>query len=236
MKSLVSLAAVVASLGMSSLAGASLVYGGGTETGSRFNPAQAGVITYMNCFAVAGAGDSQLLVDSISVGIRRGPTAGVLTSVGINIYAAEMTYDAATQTFGRGANFLVYSSKLGADASAAFVTQQVGTGALSGVTLNLERTSNAGLGGFWIGVEFFGPNATNAINGWRVTNAPTTGASINGFGMFNYNGSGAFESLYTLGTGAPSRFMVNVDGTLVPAPGALALLGLAGVAGGRRRR
>jgi MYXO-CTERM domain-containing protein len=30
--------------------------------------------------------------------------------------------------------------------------------------------------------------------------------------------------------------MVNVDGTLVPAPGALALLGLAGVAGGRRRR
>jgi hypothetical protein len=236
MKSLVSLAAVVASLGMSSLAGASLVYGGGTETGSRFNPGQPGVITYMNCFTAAGASDAQLLLDSISVGIRRGPTAGFLTSVGINIYAAEMTYDAATQTYGRGENFLVYSSKLGADASAAFVTQQVGTGPLSGITLNLERTSNAGLGGFWVGVEFFGPNAANANNGWRVTNAPTTGASINAFGMFNYNASGAFQAFFTLGAGAPSRFMVDVNGTLVPAPGALALLGAAGLAGSRRRR
>lgn len=236
MKSLVSVAAVVASLGMSSLAGASLVYGGGTETGSRFNPGQAGVITYMNCFTAAGASDTQLLLDSISVGIRRGPTDGFLTSVGINIYAAEMTFDAGTGTFGVGANYLVYSSKLGADAAAGFTTQQVGTGALSGVSLNLERNSNAGLGGFWIGVEFFGPNATNSINGWRVVNAPTTGASVNGFGMFNYNASGSFAAFYTLGAGVPSRFMVDVNGSLVPAPGALALLGLAGVAGSRRRR
>jgi MYXO-CTERM domain-containing protein len=236
MKSFVSVAAVVASLGMSSLASAALVYGGGTETGSRFNPGQAGVISYMNCFTATGAADSQLLLDSISVGIRRGPTAGFLTSVGINIYAAEMTYDAATQSFGLGANYLVYSGKLGADASAGFVTQQVGTGAISGITLNLERTSNAGLGGFWIGVEFTGPNAANAINGWRVVNAPVTGASVNGFGMFNYDASGSFAAFYTLGTGAPSRFMVNVDGSLVPAPGAMALLGLAGVAGSRRRR
>jgi len=236
MKSLVSVAAVVASLGMSSLASAALVYGGGTETGSRFNPGQAGVISYMNCFTATGAADSQLLLDSISVGIRRGPTAGFLTSVGINIYAAEMTYDATTQSFGLGANYLVYSGKLGADAAGGFITQQVGTGAISGVTLNLERTSNAGLGGFWIGVEFTGPNATNAINGWRVVNAPATGASVNGFGMFNYNASGSFAAFYNFGAGAPSRFMVNVDGSLVPAPGALALLGLAGVAGSRRRR
>jgi MYXO-CTERM domain-containing protein len=30
--------------------------------------------------------------------------------------------------------------------------------------------------------------------------------------------------------------MVNVNGTLVPAPGALALLGVAGLVGSRRRR
>jgi MYXO-CTERM domain-containing protein len=68
-------------------------------------------------------------------------------------------------------------------------------------------------------------------------NGPTTGASINGFGMFNYQASGAFQAFYTLGASpTPSRFKVDVNGTLVPAPGAFALLGVAGLLGGRRRR
>jgi MYXO-CTERM domain-containing protein len=93
------------------------------------------------------------------------------------------------------------------------------------------------LGGWWIGVEFTGANAANVSNGWRVVNVPTTGASINGFGMFNYQASGAFDAFYTLGASpTPSRFLVDVNGTLVPAPGALALLGVAGLAGARRRR
>jgi MYXO-CTERM domain-containing protein len=162
-------------------------------------------------------------------------TAGALVDVGINIYAAEMTYDGTN--FGRGADYLIYSSaSLGG--GAASVTQLVNTGAVSGVTLNLELASNAGLGGWWIGVEFTGVNAANTANGWRLVNAPVTGASINGFGIFNNAGSGVFQSFFAFGTppgSTPSRMMVDVNGSLVPAPGAIALLGLAGLAGRRRR-
>ena len=236
MKSLLFAAATVA-LVATSASNAALVYGGGTETGNRFN-AGAGAITYMNCFtAIDGTGaQTQLAVDSAIVGIRRLVAAGALTDVGIKIYAAEMTYDGTN--FGRGANYEIYSSaSLGA--GAASVTQLVNTGAVSGVTLNLETLSNAGLGGWWIGVEFTGANAASTANGWRVVNAPTTGASINAFGAFNNAGSGVFQAFFAFGTppgSSPSRLMVDVNGTLVPAPGALALLGVAGLVGGRRRR
>jgi MYXO-CTERM domain-containing protein len=226
---------VVAAVAFASAADAALVYGGGTETGSRFN-AGAGAITYMNCFTAIGAGQTQLSLESAIVGIRRIATAGALLDVGINIYAAEMTFDGTN--FGRGANTLIYSSaSLGG--GAASVTQLVNTGAVSGVTLNLETASNVGLGGWWIGVEFTGANAANSANGWRVVNAPTTGASINAFGMFNYNNSGAFQSFFALGNppgSSPSRMMVDVNGSLVPAPGAFALLGVAGLVASRRRR
>ena len=232
MKSVFFASATVA-LVATSASNAALVYGGGSETGSRFN-AGAGAITYMNCFTAVGAGQTQLAVDSAIVGIRRLAAAGALVDVGIKIFAAEMTFDGVN--FGRGANYEIYSSaSLGA--GTASVTQLVNTGAVSGVTLNLETVSNAGFGGFWIGIEFTGANAANLANGWRVVNAPTTGASINAFGMFNYQASGAFQAFYTLGASpTPSRFLVDVNGTLVPAPGALALLGVAGLAGARRRR
>jgi len=228
-------ASAVAALALASASNAALVYGGGTETGSRFN-AGAGAITYMNCFTAVGAGDTQLSLESAIVGIRRLTASGALLDVGINIYAAEMTFDGTN--FGRGANYLIYSSSsLGG--GAVSLTQLVNTGSVSGVTLNLELASNAGLGGWWIGVEFTGENAANTANGWRVVNAPTTGASINAFGIFNNAGSGAFQAFFAFGNppgSSPSRMMVDVNGTLVPAPGALALLGVAGLAGARRRR
>ena len=226
----------LAAIAFASTSSAALVYGGGTETGSRFN-AGAGAITYMNCFtAIDGTGaQTQLAVDSAIVGIRRLVAAGALTDVGIKIYAAEMTFDGTN--YGRGANYEIYSSaSLGA--GTASVTQLVNTGAVSGVTLNLETVSNAGLGGWWIGVEFTGANAANTANGWRVTNAPTTGASLNAFGVYNNAGSGVFQAFFAFGTppgSTPSRMMVDVNGTLVPAPGAIALLGLAGLVGRRRR-
>ena len=236
MKSLLFATATLA-LVATSASNAALVYGGGTETGSRFN-AGAGAIAYMNCFtAIDGTGaQTQLAVDSAIVGIRRLVAAGALTDVGIKIYAAEMTFDGTN--YGRGANYEIYSSaSLGA--GTASVTQLVNTGAVSGVTLNLETVSSAGFGGWWIGVEFTGANAANTANGWRVTNAPTTGASLNAFGAFNNAGSGVFQAFFAFGTppgSSPSRLMVDVNGTLVPAPGAMALLGVAGLVGARRRR
>ncbi len=236
MKSLLFATATLA-LVATSASNAALVYGGGTETSSRFN-AGAGVITYMNCFTAVGAGQTQLAVDSAIVGIRRLVSSGSVIDVGIKIYAAEMTFDGTN--FGRGANYQIYSSA-SIGPGAASVTQLVNTGAVSGVTLNLETVSNAaaGLGGWWIGVEFTGANAGNAANGWRVMNAPTTGSSLNAIGIFNNAGSGVFQAFFAFGTppgSSPSRMMVDVNGTLVPAPGAFALLGVAGLVGGRRRR
>lgn len=241
MKSLLLSIATVALVATSTSNAAVLVYGGGTQTGFRFN-ADAGVITYMNCFtAIDGTGlQTQLVLDSAIVGIRRLAAAGALIDVGINISAAEMTYDGAN--YGLGASYPMYSSaSLGA--GAASVTQLVDTGAVSGVTLNLETVSNAGFGGFWIGVEFTGANAANTANGWRVVNTPTTGTSINSFGMFNYTSSGAFQAPYNLGAApTPSRFMVDVNGTLsgsaIPEPGTWAFLtlGLMGLTVFRRRR
>jgi MYXO-CTERM domain-containing protein len=233
----VKLISVFAAVAIASASNAALVYGGGTETGSRFN-AGAGAIAYMNCFtAIDGtAAQNQLAVDSAIVGIRRIAAAAALTDVGINIYAAEMTFDGTN--YGRGANYQIYSSaSLGG--GTASVTQLVNTGAVSGVTLNLETVSSAGFGGWWIGVEFTGANAASTANGWRVMNAPTTGSSINAFGIFNNAGSGVFQAFFAFGTppgSSPSRMMVDVNGTLVPAPGAFALLGVAGLVGGRRRR
>jgi hypothetical protein len=183
----------------------------------------------MNCStAIDGTGlQTQLVLDSAIVGIRRLASAGALTDVGIKIYAAEMTYDGTN--FGRGANYEIYSSdSLGA--GTASLTQLVDTGAVSGVTLNLETVSNAGLGGWWMGVEFTGANAANTANGWRIVDAPTTGSSINSFGLFNYNNSGVFQAPITFAAPIPSRFMVDVNGTLsgsaVPEPGKAAFLTL----------
>lgn len=222
---------------------AAIIYGGGTETGSRFN-AGAGAITYMNCYtAIDGtAAQTQLAVDSAIVGIRRLVASGALVDVGINIYAAEMTYDGVN--FGRGADYQIYSSaSLGA--GAASVTQLVNTGAVSGVTLNLETISNVGFGGWWMGVEFTGANAANTANGWRVMNAPTTGSSINAFGIFNNAGSGVFQAFFAFGTppgASPSRFMVDVNGTLggsaaaVPEPSSFALISVIGLLGSVYRK
>jgi hypothetical protein len=220
---------------------AALVYGGGQETGTRFNPG-AGAITYMNTFTAVTPEQNVLEITSAAFGVRRVATSGALIDVGLNLYAAEMTFDGSD--FGRGANNLIFSTpSLGAGAASA--TQIVNTGALSGIDLALETTSNAGLGGWWMGLEFTGPNAGNAANGWRVvTNAPLTGASINAFGIFNNGGSGIFEAFFAFGTppgSSPSRLMVDVIGVLKSeasaAPAPLPLLGVgATVACARRLR
>lgn len=220
---------------------AALVYGGGTQTTTRTNPG-AGAIAYMNNFTAVTQGQNVLVISSAVYGIRRIATAGALLDVGVNIYAAEMTYDGAN--FGRGANSLIYSTNsLGA--GTASVTQLLNTGSISGVNLALELTSNPGFGGWWMGLEFTGPNAANNANGWRVVNAPTTGSSNNSFGLFNYQGSGVFQPSVAFGTppgSSPSRLMVYVNGTLksvspspLPVPGPLPLFGLAAAAAWTRR-
>ena len=156
------------------------VYTSGTQTDSRYNPGATDVITYMNCFTAVAAGEKQLLLKGAIVGIRRIASAGALVDVGIKIYAAEMT-----PSFGRGTNHLVYSSSLLGSGTATSL-QLVSTGDVTNqnIFLKLELASNPGYGGFFIGIEFTGVNAASSSNGWHTVNAPTTGLSIDQFGIY----------------------------------------------------
>ena len=187
------------------------VYTSGTQTSSYYPPG-ADVIIYTNCFTAVAAGEEQLLLKEAVVGIIRVASAGALVDVGINIYAAEMT-----SSYGRGTNHLVYSSSsLGSGTATSLQLVSTGDVTNQNIFLKLELASNPGWGGFLIGVEFTGVNAASTSNGWRVVNAPTTGLSIDKFGSYTSSSGFSFGYQFTNSTGGadPSRFLVNVDGSL----------------------
>jgi hypothetical protein len=188
------------------------VYTSGTQTTSYYPPGAANVITYMNCFTAVAAGETKLLLKEAIVGIIRIASAGALVDVGINIYATEMT-----SSYGRGTNHLVYSSpSLGSGTATSLQLVSTGDVTNQNIFLNLQLVSNPGWGGWWIGVELTGVNAASSSNGWRIVNAPTTGLSINQFGMYTSSSGFIFGYYFTDSTGgsSPSRFLVNVDGSL----------------------
>jgi hypothetical protein len=178
------------------------VYTSGTQTTSSYS-VSAGIINYTNCFTAVAAGETKLLLKEAIVGIYRVASNGALVDVGIKIYAAEMT-----SSYGRGMNHLVYSSPSLGSGTAPFL-QLASTGDITNqnIFLKLQLASNPGWGGWWIGVELTGVNAGSYFNGWRIVNAPTTGLSINKFGM--YTSSSGFSSITRA-----SQFLVNVDGSL----------------------
>jgi len=235
MSARVFLASSLAVFAVSASAHSALVYGGGSQTSNGLN-AGANVIAYMNCFTpIAEAWQTQLSLTDVVVGINRRLSAGQLVGVGFNVYAAEMTFDGTT--YGRGENTFLFSKSLSGGSGSAGTFLEGSPNGLSGIVLDLETSSVAGFGGWWIGIEFTGPNAANAANRWRVVGAPTTGFSNNSYATFN-NNTGIFNP--SQGFGSPpgsqaSRMLVNVEGSLVPAPSVLGLLGLVGLTRRRRR-
>lgn len=212
-----------------------LLFGNSTETGNRFNPGQASTIMWANAFVDTTNGGT-INIKQIDWGIRRGPGVdGNLVGVDLELFVAEMTFDGTN--FGLGTVTNLGTVGLAATPSGGFVTELVTNAA--NVSLGLETVSNPGLGGLWVGLRFAGANATNNLNGWRVVNAPGVGASINAFGMSNFtNPNSGFDGLYAFGNppgSAPSRFLTNIYGEVVPAPGAMALIGVAAAFGRRRR-
>ena len=94
-------------------------------------------------------------------------------------------------------------------------------------------------------------NAPDALNGWGTVAAlsaqgwvASTQPNVPGGSQINSSVAGTFSYTFTLGAGnyyvANTVSLVDAGASMsfavVPAPGALALLGLAGVAGSRRRR
>lgn len=99
---------------------------------------------------------------------------------------------------------------------------------------DLAGSGNPGLSGFFVGMRFEGAGATSALNGWRITNAPAIGLAFNSFAA--HDSTVPIGGNWSFTAPTPSYSYLDIEGTLVPAPGAIAMLGLAGLAGSRRHR
>lgn len=236
MKSFVALAAVAGSIGLSSLANAAVIFTAGTETGSRYNPqanaalpggfTAANTIAFTSC--VFTGSNTSVILDRLTFGIRQ---LGGAPTVDARVFVAQMTGDGTLDS-----SSVQDLGLLSVGAASASATTLVSLN-LSGLKLSmtdLAPANNPGLSGFYVGLRFEGANAASNLNGWRITNAPSLGLAFNNFAA--YDPTTASLDYFAFPAPTQSYMYVNVDGTLVPAPGALALLGLAGVAGSRRRR
>jgi MYXO-CTERM domain-containing protein len=84
---------------------------------------------------------------------------------------------------------------------------------------------------FLLGVQLSNPDANN---GWRLTNGADANANVGW--MYDTDLTDP-EVRFNFGTGGPAAaFYIEIEGTPVPTPGALALLGLGGLTAMRRRR
>jgi hypothetical protein len=229
-KSFLYLSAVLV-LGAASLAHAGNLYTATAQTGSRFNPTggEAGGRSFDDVFLTTAGGENSLHIDSITFGIRRGPTAGFLVPVDVEFFAAVMGGATGAEL---GPVTSLGTVSLAGTASAGFVTETVTR--TPNLDILLNTGANAGFGGVWLGMTFKGVNASDALNGWRIVNAPTVGASRDSFGL-----QSDITPFGLFGFAAPTlgNFYLTMDGTLsvVPEPAAASvlLLGVAGLVGRR---
>jgi hypothetical protein len=221
----------------SSLAGG-VIFEHGTETGSRYNPQASpplpggytaeNTIVFTNC--VFDGGNTSAILDTLRFGIRQG---GGSPDVDLRIFVGQMDTNGDLVTSSVADLGLV---TVAGNGGTGFVTTVVdfAAGGFEVAMNDLAGSGNAGLSGFFVGMRFEGAGASSNLNGWRVTNAPTVGLAFNNFRA--YDPSVPINGNWSFPAPTPSYFYLDIDGTLVPAPGAIALLGVAGLAGSRRRR
>ena len=221
----------------SSLAGG-VIFEHGTETGSRYNPQSLpplpggytaeNTIVFTNC--VFDGGNTSAILDTLRFGIRQG---GGSPDVDLRIFVGQMDTNGDLVTSSVADLGLV---TVAGNGGTGFVTTVVdfAAGGFEVAMNDLAGSGNAGLSGFFVGMRFEGAGASSNLNGWRVTNAPTVGLAFNNFRA--YDPSVPINGNWSFPAPTPSYFYLDIDGTLVPAPGAIALLGVAGLAGSRRRR
>jgi len=109
-----------------------------------------------------------------------------------------------------------------------------------GALLDFNLTNDRWANGFIFDLSSITGAAGNANFGFRVVSAfsPVAFTNANGLQAANtaFQRADAGTNVYTGGAGNYRFDMVTVSGTVIPAPGAAALLGLAGLTVARRRR
>lgn len=230
------LAAIGSALAAAGSASADLIFQHGSETGFRYN-AQAnaplpGGFTPASTIAFTNAlfqtNQSTVILNSLTFGIRR--LAGA-PSVDLRIFVGAMDTDG--ELISSSVTDLGLTSLSALDGSTVTQLVSVDAGGLNVALTDLLGSGNPGFGGLFIGIRFEGENAANNLNGWRITNAPAIGSAFNSFTAFDPTVPVVESFVFD---GAPSYLYLDIEGALIPAPGAVAILGLAGIAGSRRRR
>lgn len=228
MKSLVVGALAVATL--TGAANATVAYSFTTETASRWTPT-ANVINFDDVFidnALIG-GNNAITLDSVTVGIRRLAGAGAST---INVYAAPMLTSDLNTSAALGTPILLGSVNLGAQAASATVPVTV----TSSTTILLNSTIAGAtplFSGLFIGVQVVN---TDGLQGWRIVSGGPVGANFTDR-LYTYNTStNTATGPVAFAAPTPNATYTIIDGTFVPTPGALGVLGLGGLVVARRRR
>jgi len=224
---------ILSAVMMASLAGAAnaaIVYNFTTETGTRWTPA-TNTIQFDDVFIdnlLVGA-NTAITLDRVTVGIRRITGAG---AVDVTVWAAPMLSDLTTP------------GALGTPVSLGTVSLAAVTGGsltelvsvTPGATIALNSTiagATPNFSGLFIGVSY---STTDTLNGWRVVSGGTVGANFLDR-LYTYNtATNTPNGPVAFAAPTPNATYTIVDGTFVPTPGALALLGLGGIVAGRRRR
>ncbi len=228
MKNVILSAMVVAS--MAGAANAAVVYSFTNETGTRWTPS-ANIINFDDVFidnALVGA-NTAITLDRVTVGIRRITGAG---AVDITVWAAPMLSDLTTPG-ALGTPVSLGTVSLGANPGAS-LTELVSV--MPGATIALNSTiTNAApnFSGLFIGVSF---STNDTLNGWRVVSGGTVGANFTNTLYIYDTATNTPSGPVGFAPPTPNATYTIVEGTFVPTPGALALLGLGGLVVSRRRR
>ncbi len=231
----------VADAGETGQRGTGILYSRTTETASRFNPGVGGTppgsglqqdVMFDDVpipFSRLG-GNTSIAVSRVTVGVRRLANA---PAVDVSLFFSTATSGTVAPDTALDVPFnnIATVSLLanGATAVTTLVTLGDGINPLFTVALNTTLLT-PDFGTFFLGMQF--SNADN-LNGWRVTSGPD--ANANAVWLFDSDNANP-EGAFTLGGVPTAAFYIEIEGTPVPAPGALALLGLGGLTAVRRRR
>jgi hypothetical protein len=176
--------------------------------------------TVMGNYFVPTNGGTEMDLQQVKFYVYRLLPAGTTTLVPatLNLEVTPMTYDGAA--FGFGTPIALGTVNFVADAATGNQVWTVTT-ALGSNIIPLETTSNAGLGGFWIGGKISGAGTATTNNTFLFSAAPTLGASINRFWL--RSSAGAYTGPYWFGTDATgaenkARLSADISGVVGNAP------------------
>jgi len=172
--------------------------------------------TVMGNYFVTTNGGTEMNLQQVKFYVYRLLPTGTTTLVPatLNLEVTPMTFDGTA--FGFGTPIPLGSVNFVADAATASQVWTVTT-ALGSNIIPLETTSNAGLGGFWIGGKISGAGTATTNNTFLFGAAPTLGACINRFWLRST--TGAYTGPYWFGAETTAaRLAADISGVVGNAP------------------